>query len=69
MRHRILMITLLLALAAPAARQSMTEEERRKIEQQMMATAQPGPEHSRLAKLAGAWDVEITMWSPAAVRR
>lgn len=65
MRHRILMITLLLALAAPAAaQQSMTDEERRKIVQQMMATAQPGPEHSRLAKLAGAWVVEITMWSP-----
>ncbi len=30
--------------------------------QEWMKLAQPGPEHAELAKAAGTWDQEITMW-------
>ena len=63
MRHRFLTLSLLLAAALPAAAQEPANEEQRQKMQAMMAAMQPGPEHARLARLAGSWDVEITMWS------
>ena len=63
MRYRFLTLALLLAAALPAAAQEPANEEQRKKMQAMMAAMQPGREHARLARLAGSWDVEITMWS------
>ncbi|MGE5925843.1 MAG: DUF1579 family protein [Gemmatimonadota bacterium] len=64
MRPPVLLLSLLAVLSAPAvAQQPANAEQRRKMEA-MMAAMQPGPEHARLARLAGTWDVELTMWSP-----
>ena len=62
MRHRVLL--LLLVLTAPAAAQAPANAEQRRKTEAMMAAMQPGPEHARLARLAGIWDVELSMWSP-----
>ena len=63
MRREVSTLVLLAALAAPAAGQGPANEEQRQKMQAMMAAMQPGPEHARLARLAGTFDVEITMWS------
>ena len=63
MRHHQLLLPLLLAMAAPAAGQEPANPEQRRKLEAMMAAMQPGPEHARLAKLAGTWDVAITMAS------
>lgn len=64
MRRHVLLLSLLAALAAPAAAQEPANAEQRRKMEAMMAAMQPGPEHARLAQLAGTWDVELTMWSP-----
>jgi hypothetical protein len=59
-----LSLFILAAAALPAAaQQGPVNEEQRRIMEAMMAAMQPGPEHERLARLAGSWDLEITMWS------
>lgn len=63
MRRELSTLVLLAAVAAPAAGQGPANEEQRQKMQAMMAAMQPGPEHARLARLAGTFDVEITMWS------
>ena len=62
MRHVILSFALV-ASAAPAMAQQPAPEERKRIMQEMMSAAQPGPEHQRLARLAGTWDVSFQMFS------
>lgn len=60
---RITTILALLLLAVPAlAQEEMTEAEKAEMARKYMQAAQPGPEHERLARLAGPWDTEITMW-------
>jgi hypothetical protein len=52
-------------VAIPAGRalsQQPTPEQRREWMAQHQQAAQPGPEHERLAGMAGSWDVELTMW-------
>ena len=64
MRHHVLLLPLLLVLTAPADAQAPANAEQRRKMEAMMAAMQPGPEHARLAQLAGSWDVELSMWSP-----
>lgn len=58
-------LTLALACAAaiparvPAQQQQDEEARRRAMAQQVLEAAQPGPEHERLAALAGEWDIEF----------
>jgi hypothetical protein len=54
------MLPLLLVLACPLAAQRPDSAQIARI----MAMAQPGPEHQRLAALAGAWDVSFTSSMP-----
>lgn len=63
MRPLALLAPCLLAAAPAAAQVPTTPEERQRIAQEVMAAAQPGPEHAELMALAGAWDVEGLMWS------
>lgn len=62
--HRTAAITVaaLLGLAAGAAAQQPDEAERARVRDAMMAAMQPGPEHARLAALAGDWTLEVRMW-------
>ena len=39
-----------------------TPEEIRALAERLAESARPGPEHERLARMAGVWDVEIKMW-------
>ncbi len=63
MRPLALLAPCLLAAAPVAAQVPATPEERQRLAQEVMAAAQPGPEHAELMALAGAWDVEGYMWS------
>lgn len=63
MRPLALLVPCLLAAAPAAAQVPATPEERQRLAQEVMAAAQPGPEHAGLMALAGAWDVEGFMWS------
>jgi len=66
---RISAAALLLAAASVAARaqepkasgQKPTAEEQAMMEKYIQA-ATPGPEHQRLAKLAGKWKLQVTSW-------
>jgi hypothetical protein len=64
MMHRTIVMTLGLVagLAAVAAAQEPAPEERARIQQEMMAAMQPGPEHARLVDMAGEWNIEVRMW-------
>lgn len=67
MRPLVHVLPVLLAAVPAAAQVPATPEERQRIAEQVMAAAQPGPEHAELMKLAGTWDVEATFWpSPGA---
>ena len=48
--------------AAPPAAQAMPSEE--DMKKMMAEMAAPAPEHKQLAKLAGTWDCEMTMYEP-----
>lgn len=63
MRSLALLAPCLLAAAPAAAQVPAPPEERQRIAREVMAAAQPGPEHAELMALAGAWDVEGFMWS------
>lgn len=63
MRHHVPLL-LFLVLTAPADAQAPANAEQRRKMEAMMAAMQPGPEHARLAQLAGSWDVELSMRSP-----
>lgn len=58
----ISLITLKSETAAAGAPQQPTQEQLQELMARHMAAAQPGPEHERLARMQGTWDVEITMW-------
>jgi len=47
---------------AQAAPQRPSPEQLQELMARAMAAAQPGPEHQRLARMQGNWDVEIKMW-------
>lgn len=64
MRPQTVLVPLLLALTAPASAQEPANAEQRRKMEAMMVAMQPGPEHARLARLAGRWDVALTMFSP-----
>src|SRR5881397_3504201 len=55
------------APAAPAANPAqpgmpaMTPEQQKMMEMYMKAST-PGPEHARLAKASGSWDMVVTSW-------
>lgn len=55
-----------LPLARPQSSQDsaprQTPEEIRVLAGRLAESARPGPEHERLARMAGAWDIEIKMW-------
>lgn len=63
MRTAALLAPCLLAALPAAAQVPATPGERQRIAQEVMAAAQPGPEHAELMALAGSWDVEGLMWS------
>ena len=46
----------------PKTLKEMTPEEQRAIMEKMMALGKPGPEHEKLANMAGAWTLSATMW-------
>ena len=62
MRTAAITVAALLGLAAGAAAQQPDEAERARIRDAMMGAMQPGPEHARLAALAGDWTLEVRMW-------
>src|SRR5207247_3868093 len=39
-------------------------EEMQKQMEMMMKAGQPGPEHAKLAEMAGDWDADVTFYSP-----
>lgn len=51
-----------LATLPAAGQQNLEELDWDRIMQEHMRLGQPGPEHDRIASLAGTWDMEITMW-------
>lgn len=52
-----------LALAGlAAAQQAPSDEEIARMMEEHARAAGPGPEHERLAAMAGTWDMEVTMW-------
>lgn len=55
---------LLAALVTPArvVSQQPDSAEQARVREAMMAAMQPGPEHERLAELAGEWSMDIRMW-------
>ena len=59
MRHLIPLVLALAASAAIAADQGAGSAAGQMPD---MALMQPGAEHQQLAKLAGTWDVKVTMW-------
>jgi hypothetical protein len=60
---RALVAVLSIALpAAAGAQEKPTREEIAKLQQIMMESMAPGPEHERLAKLVGRWTQEVRMW-------
>jgi hypothetical protein len=44
------------------AQQEPTPEQLREFIQRHGEAARPGPEHARLARMAGTWDVDLKMW-------
>ncbi|HSE95516.1 MAG TPA: DUF1579 family protein [Methylomirabilota bacterium] len=63
MRALALLVPCLLAAVPAAAQVPPSAEERQRMAREMMAAAQPGPEHAELMALAGSWDVEGRIWS------
>ncbi len=63
MRSPALLLPWLLAAAPAVAQVPATPEERQRIAQEVLAAAQPGPEHADLMALAGSWDVAGQLWS------
>lgn len=59
---RVPVLLILLALAAPLAAQDQPDSAQ---VARMLELARPGPEHERLAALAGEWDVAFSGSSPA----
>ncbi|MGH8015730.1 MAG: DUF1579 family protein [Candidatus Zixiibacteriota bacterium] len=52
--------------ALVTAQEPMTPEKQAEMQQKAMELAQPGPEHQKLAELAGNWTYTFKMWmSPA----
>lgn len=48
------------AMASPPQRPS--DEQMAELVRRHAEAAQPGPQHERLARMTGAWNVELTMW-------
>jgi hypothetical protein len=65
-RRRICALGTLLLLALPAAASAQdrkpTPEEIAKLQAVMMESMNPGPEHERLSRLAGRWELETRIW-------
>lgn len=69
MRRRIETCLVLMAITtlgvaglAATPRQEPSPDELREMMQRHAESALPGPEHERLAALAGTWEMEVTMW-------
>ena len=53
----------LISISTPIrAQEPPTAEELEVLTKRMSEAGQPGPEHERLAALAGVWDVEMKIW-------
>jgi Protein of unknown function (DUF1579) len=65
-RNRARALGAVLLLALPAATQAQerkpTPEEIAKLQATMMESMKPGPEHERLARLVGRWNLETRIW-------
>lgn len=61
---RLFSLLVALALVAPTARAQLDEEARRQaLARRTLEAAQPGPEHERLASLAGEWELRVKYWT------
>ncbi len=49
--------------AVALAQQDLDPEQISELMARSLELAQPGPEHERLAALAGPWDMTMTMWA------
>lgn len=61
--HAFAMLAALTILAPSARAQEPDEARRQEMARRVLEAAQPGPEHARLATLAGEWDLRFSYWT------
>lgn len=61
--HAFVMLAALTILAPRARAQEPDEARRQEMARRVLEAAQPGPEHARLASLAGEWDLRFSYWT------
>jgi uncharacterized protein DUF1579 len=60
----VIAICLFVSVARSQDDKKPSPEEMQKQMEMMMKAAQAGPEHAKLAEMAGDWDADVTFYSP-----